>query len=157
MSNTPAPAAHLTRCPPEDRVPVSQKIGYGLGTFIDMWGHWLYPNIAFMVFGMYLGVSSWLIGVAVILNRVIDAVSDPLFGWLSDNTRSRWGRRRPFMFVGAILAGIGLPMLVAVPNGWGATHLFGLEISNYFWYMLISSALYLPIVGCFNRYCSIWC
>jgi len=150
MSNTPAPAAHLTRCPPEDRVPVSQKIGYGLGTFIDMWGHWLYPNIAFMVFGMYLGVSSWLIGVAVILNRVIDAVSDPLFGWLSDNTRSRWGRRRPFMFVGAILAGIGLPMLVAVPNGWGATHLFGMEISNYFWFMLVSSALYLPIVGCFN-------
>ncbi|HEY0946560.1 MAG TPA: MFS transporter [Opitutaceae bacterium] len=142
----PAPAA--TR--PEDRVPLSQKLGYGLGTFIDMWGHWLYPNVAFQVFNIFLGVASWLVGVAVILNRVIDAISDPLFGWLSDNTRTRWGRRRPFMLVGSILAGAGLPFLVAVTPGWGSTHLFGLEISNYFWFMLASSAIYLPIVSCFN-------
>ncbi|PTY06345.1 hypothetical protein DB347_13020 [Opitutaceae bacterium EW11] len=145
----PTAAAHA-RVAPEDRIPVSQKVGYGLGTFIDMWGHWLYPNIAFQVFGMYLGVASWLIGVALILNRMIDAVSDPLFGWLSDNTRSRWGRRRPFMFVGAIVAGLGLPLLVGVNGGWGTTHLFGKEISNYFWFMIGSSALYLPVVSCFN-------
>jgi len=127
---------------PEDRVPLSQKLGYGLGTFFDMWGHWLYPTIAFQIFGLYLGVSFYLIGWAVILNRIFDAVSDPLFGWLSDNTRSRWGRRRPFMFVGTILAGIGLPMLLGVTPGW-AQH-------NYFFFMLLSSACYLPLVSCFN-------
>jgi GPH family glycoside/pentoside/hexuronide:cation symporter len=151
MSDTPAPSvpvAHPTA--PEDRVPVRQKLGYGLGSFVDMWGHWLYPNIAFQVFAIFLAVKPGLVGIAVILNRVIDAVSDPLFGWLSDNTRSRWGRRRPFMLVGAILAGVGLPLLVAVSPGWGATHLFGFEISNYFWFMLGSSLLYLPVVSCFN-------
>ncbi len=134
----------------EDRVPVVQKIGYGLGTFVDMWGHWLYPNIAFQVFAIFLAVKPELIGIAIILNRVFDAVSDPLFGWLSDNTRTRLGRRRPYMLVGAVLAGLGLPLLVAVTPGWGTTHLFGWEISNYFWFMLASSALYLPAVSCFN-------
>jgi GPH family glycoside/pentoside/hexuronide:cation symporter len=75
-------------------VPVAQKIGYGLGTFPDMWGHWLYPTIAFQIFGLFLHVPQWQIGVAVILNRVFDGISDPLFGWLSDNARTRWGRRR---------------------------------------------------------------
>ena len=135
---------------PEDRVPLSQKLGYGVGTFFDMWGHWLYPTIAFQIFGFYLHVPFWQIGVAVILNRVFDAVSDPLFGWLSDNTRSRFGRRRPFMLVGTLLASVGLPFLIAVVPGWGSTTLFGYEVSHYFWFMLASSALYLPLVSCFN-------
>lgn len=131
---------------PADRVPVRQKVGYGLGTFIDMWGHWLYPNIALQVFVFHMGIAPTLVGIALFLNRAIDAFSDPLFGWLSDNARSRIGRRRPFMYAGSVLAGIGLPFLVAVTTGWGDT--FG--ISNYLWFMLISSALYLPMVSCFN-------
>jgi GPH family glycoside/pentoside/hexuronide:cation symporter len=54
------------------------------------------------------------------------------------------------MLVGAILAGIGLPFHLAVSPGWGSTDIFGLHISNYFWFMLASSAIYLPIVSCFN-------
>ena len=125
-----------------DRVPLSQKLGYGLGTFFDMWGHWLYPTIAFQIFGLYLHVPQWQIGVAILLNRVFDAVSDVIFGWLSDNTRTRMGRRRPFMLVGAVLAGAGLPFLVAVTPGWSP--------NAYFWFMILSSAIYLPIVSCFN-------
>lgn len=128
--------------PVEDHVPVSQKLGYGLGTFFDMWGHWLYPTIAFQIFGLYLGVSPFLIGWAVILNRVFDAVSDPVFGWLSDNARTKWGRRRPYMLVGTVLAGIGLPFLLAVKPGWSGF--------TYFGFMLLSSAIYLPLVSCFN-------
>lgn len=127
---------------PPDRVPVAQKLGYGLGSFFDMWGHWLYPTIAFQIFGLYLHVPPWEIGVAVIANRLFDAVSDPLFGWLSDNTRSRLGRRRPYMLAGTFLAGLGLPFLLAVEPGW--------KTSSYFWFMLVSSALYLPLVSAFN-------
>jgi GPH family glycoside/pentoside/hexuronide:cation symporter len=145
--SSPAPSRVTA---PEDRVPIAQKIGYGLGTFPDMWGHWLYPTIAFQIFGLFLHVPQWQLGVAVILNRLFDAISDPLFGWLSDNARTRWGRRRPFMLVGCILAGIGLPFLLAVSPGWGSTNVFGVHISNYFWFMLASSAIYLPMVSCFN-------
>ncbi|MFT3782521.1 MAG: MFS transporter [Nibricoccus sp.] len=146
--SAPKAAAHIV--PPEDRVPWSQRIGYGLGTFFDMWGHWLYPTIAFQIFGTYLHMPFWQIGVGVILNRVFDAISDPVFGWLSDNTRTRWGRRRPLMLVGTFLAGIGLPFLLAVKPGWGNTVVFGVEFSSYFWFMLLSSAIYLPMVSCFN-------
>jgi GPH family glycoside/pentoside/hexuronide:cation symporter len=135
---------------PGDKVPVRQKIGYGLGIWIDMWGHWHYPNFAGLVFNIFLGVSPFLVGLAVILNRVFDAVSDPVFGWLSDNTRTRFGRRRPYMLVGAVVAGLGLPIVVAVGPGWGESHIFGHAVSNYFWYMLASSAIYLPLVSCFN-------
>jgi GPH family glycoside/pentoside/hexuronide:cation symporter len=138
------------RTPIADKVPVSQKIGYGFGSFIDMWGHWFYPTFAYAVFAQYLGVRPALIGVAIILNRVFDGVSDPLFGWLSDNTRTRFGRRRPYMLVGAVVAGLGLPICVAVTPGWGSTHFLGHSIPNYFWFMLASSAVYLPLVSCFN-------
>jgi glycoside/pentoside/hexuronide:cation symporter, GPH family len=134
----------------EDKVPVSQKIGFGLGIWIDQWGHWHYPNFAGLVFNIFLGVSPVLVGLAVVLNRVFDAVSDPVFGWLSDNTRSRFGRRRPYMLVGAILAGLGLPIVVAVSPGWGSSHILGHEVPYYFWFMLASSAIYLPLVSCFN-------
>jgi GPH family glycoside/pentoside/hexuronide:cation symporter len=145
-----SPKTTLETVAPEDRVPLSQKLGYGVGTFFDMWGHWLYPTIAFQIFGLYLHVPQWQIGVAVIVNRVFDAVSDPVFGWLSDNARTRFGRRRPYMLVGTFLAGIGLPFLLAVGPGWGNTTIFGVEFSKYFWFMLISSAIYLPMVSCFN-------
>jgi GPH family glycoside/pentoside/hexuronide:cation symporter len=142
--------AHSQPIATGDKVPVSQKVGYGIGIWIDMWGHWHYPNFAGLVFNIFLGVNPILVGIAVVLNRVFDAVSDPLFGWLSDNTRSRFGRRRPYMLVGAVVAGLGLPLVVAVGPGWGYTHLFGHNISNYFWFMLASSAVYLPLVSCFN-------
>lgn len=133
-----------------DRVPMVQKLAYGLGTTLDMWGNWLFPSLVWVVFNIYLGVPPWLISTALMINRLADAVSDPFFGWWSDNTRSRWGRRRPFILVGAVLAGICLPCLVWVSPGWGSMTLFGYEIPNYFWYMVVSSSIYITIVSCFN-------
>jgi GPH family glycoside/pentoside/hexuronide:cation symporter len=133
-----------------DKVPVRQKLTYGLGTFHDMWGHWLYPTLGFQVFNIFLGVAPWLIGVGLFMNRVFDAVSDPFFGWLSDNTRTRWGRRRPFILIGGVIAGLCLPLLLAVKPGWGSFHLFGQEIPYYFLFMVGSSAIFLPIMSAFN-------
>jgi GPH family glycoside/pentoside/hexuronide:cation symporter len=52
--------------------------------------------------------------------------------------------------VGCFLAATGLPFLLAVNPGWGDTNFFGVQISRYFWFMLASSAIYLPMVSCFN-------
>lgn len=133
-----------------DKVPIGQKIAYGLGTFHDMWGHWLYNTIAFQVFNIFLGVAPWLVGIALFFNRIFDGISDPLFGWLSDNTRTRWGRRRPYILVAGVLGGLMFPLLVAVTPGWGSTTLFGKEVSNYLWFMLASSAIYLPVMSAFK-------
>ena len=75
-------------------VPTGEKIAYGLGSTNDLWGNWLYPTLAWPVFNIFLHVSPQLVSIALMINRLVDGFTDPLFGWLSDNTRSRWGRRR---------------------------------------------------------------
>ncbi len=127
---------------PEDRVPVPQKIIYGLGTANDIWGNWLFPSMAFPVFNIFLHVSPHLVSTALLINRLVDALTDPLFGWLSDNARTRWGRRRPFILVGSILAGLMLPMLFMISPGWSEM--------GYFWFMVISSSMMICIVSSFN-------
>jgi glycoside/pentoside/hexuronide:cation symporter, GPH family len=131
----PAPA-------PADRLPLKQKIGFGLGSILDMWGHWLYPSLANTVFNIFLGVSPGLISTVQMVKIFIDAGSDAVFGWISDNTRTRYGRRRPFILVGGVLAGIGLPLMFAVGRDWTET--------QYFIFMLVSMVIYVPIMSCFN-------
>jgi GPH family glycoside/pentoside/hexuronide:cation symporter len=153
-----APFARTAAPARSDRLPMSQKIGYGVGAAVDMWGHWLYPTLAFPVFNIFLGVPPWLISVALMLVRLLDAAYDPLFGWLSDNTRGPFGRRRPYILAGAIVAGVGLPLLFLVNPGWGGStyhfQLFGwsedVYVSRYFWFMLGSAALFAPAMACFN-------
>ena len=134
----------------EDKIPIGQKIAYGFGTTLDMWGNWLYPGLVWPVFNIFLGVPPWLISLALCMNRLVDAFADPFIGWMSDNTRSRWGRRRPYILVGGLIAGIGLPGLVWVTPGWSSSHIFGTEIPNYFWYMAASSAIYIVCVSLYN-------
>jgi|GEM_PF-363488 len=125
-----------------DRVPIRQKIAYGMGTTNDLWGNWLYPGLSYTVFNQFLHVAPWLISVALMLNRLIDAVSDPIFGWMSDNTRTRFGRRRPYILIGSILAGLCLPCLFLVGTEWSQY--------GYFLFMVISSGIYITVVSSFN-------
>lgn len=126
----------------DDKVPPTQKIAYGLGTVNDMWGNWLYPSIVWPVFNIFLHVNPVLVSTALMINRLVDVCSDPLFGWWSDNTRSRFGRRRPFILIGSILAGLCLPLLFMVSPDWSELTIFA--------YMLGSSALFITVVSCFN-------
>ncbi|MFG6489872.1 MFS transporter [Roseateles sp. BYS78W] len=137
-------AVPLTKAvpPAADRLPMSQKVGFGLGSILDMWGHWLYPSLAFHVFNIFLGVAPGLISTVQMIKIFIDAASDAIFGWISDNTRTRFGRRRPFILVGGVLAGIGLPLMFAVGRGWTDT--------QYFIFMLVSMVIYVPVMSCFN-------
>lgn len=135
----PSPAS--SNSIPSDSVPKLQKFGYGLGSVHDMWGHWLYPALAFQVFNIYLGVSPSWIARALLCKLVFEAVWDSVFGWWSDNTRTRFGRRRPFILAGSVLAGVMLPVMFLVQRDWA-------EI-NYFWYMFFSMAVLVPCMSCF--------
>jgi len=139
-SNTPERNYDITK--DSDRVPVPQKIAYGMGTTNDLWGNWLYPGLSYTVFNQFLHVAPWLISLALMLNRLIDAVSDPIFGWMSDNTRTRFGRRRPYILVGSILAGLCLPCLFLVGTEWSEY--------AYFSFMVVSSGVYITVVSSFN-------
>ena len=49
-----------------------------------------------------MGVSASLVSAALAIALVFDAISDPLIGFFSDNTRTRWGRRHPYMYGAAV-------------------------------------------------------
>jgi GPH family glycoside/pentoside/hexuronide:cation symporter len=138
----PTPQSSKEQAPGRDRLTKSQKIVYGMGTANDMWGNWLYPSIVWPVFNIFLHVNPALISTALMINRLVDALSDPLFGWLSDNTRTRFGRRRPYILVGSILAGLFFPVLFFVPTDWSDM--------SYFWFMILTSSVYITFVSCFN-------
>jgi GPH family glycoside/pentoside/hexuronide:cation symporter len=131
-----------------DRVPVLTKMAYGLGTALDMWGLWLYPSVGFAVFSIYLGVDAKWVGLAMTLIRLYDAFSDPWMGWISDNIRTRFGRRRPFILIAGILCGLGLPILFSVSPAWADKSFLG--ISAIFWFMIFSNMIYIPVFSAFT-------
>jgi len=130
----------------KDRVPFGQKAAFGAGHLVNN----LLPG-SLGVFSFFLltafGMDPFLAGLLGGLPRFFDALTDPIMGHISDNTVSRWGRRKPYIFVGAILSGI----LYAV--------LWQLNPENSqmfnFWYFLIFSMIYLigntmfstPLIG----------
>jgi len=132
--------------PIRDRVPLGQKAAFGAGHLVLN----LLPG-ALGVFMFFLltafGMDPFLAGLLGGLPRIFDALTDPIMGFISDNTKSKWGRRRPYIFVGAILSGI----LFAVLWQMDPT-----DSQNYnFWYFLIMSMVFLigntmfatPLVG----------
>jgi GPH family glycoside/pentoside/hexuronide:cation symporter len=102
---------------PASFVPFPKKVAWGLGGLtIDMVNAlWV---LAMPIFSVGLGVKAAWIGIALAIPRVWDAISDPLMGHISDNTRSRWGRRRPYIFFGAIGLGISFALLWLPSPAW---------------------------------------
>ena len=98
-------AASQSVTAPEDRVSFPQKIAYGVG----MLGNQMFPaalSVFMVVLVKGLGFPPLLWGLLMFAPRIVDAVTDPIMGFITDNTRSRWGRRRPYIFLGAIVTGV---------------------------------------------------
>ncbi|MBB4633259.1 MFS transporter [Sphingosinicella soli] len=91
-------------------------LGYAVGSLGT--GVYLTVPSVLLLFFMTdtLGISAALAGVAIVAPKVLGAVLDPIVGWLSDRTRSRWGRRRPWMLVGALGLGCTFMVLFHVPD-----------------------------------------
>ncbi|MDP0496416.1 MAG: MFS transporter [Verrucomicrobiota bacterium JB024] len=123
MKNPPPTLSRQrSRIPEGDRIPLLQKITFSLGGKMQYISTDLTINVLWMpFFNIGLGINPALLGIGLMLMRAWDAISDPIMGNISDNARTRWGRRRPFMAAGAILTGILYPFLWRPPSGWGET------------------------------------
>jgi len=99
-----------------DKVSLSTKLGYAIGDFG--------ANLAFQVVSFYLlffftdvfGILPALAGTIILVSKIWDAVSDPIMGYITDHTRSRWGSKRPYLLFGAIPLGIVMFLLFFAPN-----------------------------------------
>ena len=100
----------------EDRVPFWQKMAYGSAGTIDILAVRVMVSIAYQVFQMELKMSFNQVALILMSLRLWDGIADPVMGWISDNTRSRWGRRRPYIFVGAILSALTYPLIWWFPR-----------------------------------------
>jgi GPH family glycoside/pentoside/hexuronide:cation symporter len=122
---------HVTAA--EDRISLGQKFAYGLGSIVN---NLLGSAIGFMsiVLNVGLGMDPALIGNLQAIPRLTDALTDPIMGYVSDNTRTRYGRRRPYIFVGAIMVGLTFALLWQLPPGHGEMF--------YFWFFLAGSILF---------------
>jgi glycoside/pentoside/hexuronide:cation symporter, GPH family len=120
---------------PRSPAPLSSKrlLGFGLGSL----GTGIFsttPGVLLLYFLTdTLGVPAALAGLAVFLPKAWDVIADPIMGFISDRTRSRYGRRRPYLLAGAIGMAITYAFLFTVP-------VFASPITS-FWYVMILFAL----------------
>ncbi|MCP4179747.1 MAG: MFS transporter [bacterium] len=120
----------------ERKVKLRNLFGYGMGD--------LYGGGAFTLIGLYLmlfltkyvGMSGVLAGLVFGIGRVWDAFTDPIMGYVSDRTKSRFGRRRIFFLIGIIPVALSIIPMWLIP--------FGKDTNEYliFFYYLISYMLF---------------
>ena len=108
---------------PEDRVPFLQKFIYGLAGPVDVLSVWVLVSIAYQVFQMELKMTFNQVAIILMSLRLWDGVADPVMGWISDNTRTRWGRRRPYIVIGGILCGLTYPLIWWFPRDLSQTQI----------------------------------
>lgn len=77
-------------------------------------------------YNQVVGLPAATVGLVILIALLLDAMIDPLIGVASDNTRTRWGRRHPWMYASAIPVAIGWLLLWNPPSGSQALEIFWL-------------------------------
>ena len=105
-------------------VPILTKAAYGFGSVAYGVKNNGFDYFFLLFYSQVLGVDAGLVGLALTLALVVDAFSDPLIGYLSDNTHTRWGRRHPFMYVAALPVSISYFFIWNPPTSLEGNELF---------------------------------
>ncbi|MGC9356790.1 MAG: MFS transporter [Anaerolineae bacterium] len=120
------------------------KVLYGIGDT----GFSLTGTILGAYFAIFLtdvvGLAAGVAAVAIFVGRSWDYVNDPLMGHLSDRTRTRWGRRRPFLLFGALPYALAFALLWWRPPLEGETPLAVYYAVAYFFYDAAATLVYMP-------------
>ena len=105
-------------------VSIGRKVAYGFGSVAFGVKSNGFDYFFLIFYSQVMGVSAYLVSLALMIALIVDALSDPLIGYLSDNTRSRWGRRHPFMYAAAIPASVAYYFVWNPPAGLQGDALF---------------------------------
>lgn len=138
MSNAKTTATHS--------VPFGQKVAFGLGMLANQ----MFPaalGIFMVVLVQNLGFPGWMWGVIYFFPRIFDSFTDPIMGFISDNTKSKWGRRRQYVFIGAIIMGISFVIMWQLYKENGVNYNFAYFIFWSFMFYLGLTIFSVPYVA----------
>ena len=110
--------------PKPRRLGLQVKLAYGLGSLAYGIKDNGFSTLLLLFYNQVIGLPAGLVGLAIFIALVLDALIDPLVGQLSDRLRTRWGRRHPFMYASAVPVGLLYLLLWTPPVG--ATQLVSL-------------------------------
>jgi glycoside/pentoside/hexuronide:cation symporter, GPH family len=118
-------------------VPFGQKLAFGLGMLANQ----LFPavlGIFTVVLVEGLGFPGWMLGIIYFVPKLFDAITDPIMGFITDNTKSKWGRRRQYVIIGAIMTGVSFAFMWQLYSTNSVNY-------NFTFFLLWSLAFYLGI------------
>jgi len=102
--------------PDQNALPFSTKLAFGFGAVGDSAFHGLFNTFITIYYNQAIGLSNTLIGIAIMLALIGDAITDPVVGIMSDNWRSRHGRRHPFLWVAPVPLAIAIFCIFNPPD-----------------------------------------
>src|SRR5262245_29312353 len=117
--------------PPPASLPLGVKISYGIGEIIVAIRQSSVLNFLLFFYTNVIMLSPSLAGLALAVGRIWDGVNDPVVGYLSDGTTSRFGRRRPYLLVSTLPLGLSFFLLWSPPQGMGHVGNFVFLASTY--------------------------
>lgn len=128
-----------------DKIPVKTKIAYAMG---DVGTNMVYQTVTFYYLFFLTDVAllaASLAGLILLIVRFIDAFTDPLVGYISDCTRTPWGRRRPYVLFGSIGCGLTFALLFTYFPIADQNLLFTRSLINYFFFTAVfMTMMYIP-------------
>jgi GPH family glycoside/pentoside/hexuronide:cation symporter len=125
-----------------EKLPAKTKAIWASGAFADVFMANSFSYLALPIYNLALKVDPVFLGWAMGIPRIWEAISDALVGNVSDNTRSRWGRRRPYIAAGAILSGLAFA-LVWMPPAHATPQVIGI-------FFLVASIIYYTAYAIFT-------
>jgi Na+/melibiose symporter-like transporter len=100
------------------KLDVAAKVSYGAGSLAVGIKDAGFKSLLLIYYNQVIGLPAARVAFAIMVALVIEAVLDPIIGYVSDNWRSRWGRRHPFMYVSAVPSALTFLLLWFPPTGW---------------------------------------
>ncbi len=105
---------------PEDKVPLKEKICYGIGGLMDGGGVSM-MSCVMLAYMTKNGIAMAVASTIMMIAKIWDAITDPIMGFISDNTRGRYGRRKPYMLFGGISLILAIFLVFLPVRSWGVS------------------------------------
>ena len=129
------------------RIALATKLCYGVGEIAISTKMTLFGLFVLLFYNSVLGLPAFWVGLAGAMGLIWDAIIDPYIGYRSDVSESRYGRRHPFMLVGAATMGVSFWLIWAPPPGLSPNWLFAWLLMAMLLFRSASALFRIPYLG----------